>query len=129
MVSSTVLCSALKDDKSAASILELIEKCPHSVEQPNDDGRYPLHLACWHKYNKDGGIYDTVIRKLVKLFPKALQSKDKNCRTQLHVAIDQSCTTEVICLIIEQYSPYKNWTMNEIIHFIWPAIFCVNVVK
>jgi ankyrin repeat protein len=103
----TVLCRALSNRDLASNILALIEKDPHSVQQPNDDGSYPLHLACMNNYNycKEGGRYDTVIRKLVSLFPKALQYKDKTGRTPLHVAIYNSCTTDVISELVQQHTP------------------------
>jgi ankyrin repeat protein len=105
MSTRTALCRALSDRKLASSILELFDKYPSSVEQPNDDGSYPLHLACRHNCYKDGGRYDTVIRKLIEVYPKALQYKDKSGSTPLHVAIDWSCTTEIVCELIEQYTP------------------------
>jgi hypothetical protein len=52
---------AISSYKQAHVILELIEKYPISLSQPDHDGRYPLHLACARNDTKEAFFYDDVL--------------------------------------------------------------------
>ena len=68
-------CSARYQTTSELHTMETIETLarhyPEALGTPNAHGMLPLHLACWFNEND-------LIRRLVELYPPALEASDEN---------------------------------------------------
>lgn len=73
------LLESIFSEKSVNAVLLLIERDPTQVRR-RSNGNYPLHAACWHAQ------YETVILKLIELFPQAAKEKNSYGDYPLHIA-------------------------------------------
>jgi ankyrin repeat protein len=91
---------AISDARLIEAILELIEKVPHAVCQPDTaTGNFPLHMACMHS-----GL-DVVSMKLIEIYPDAVQWKNKRGQYPLHIACHQCKSNDVVITLMRQFPP------------------------
>jgi hypothetical protein len=61
-------------------LIFLIENCPESIQEKEDEGDLPSHCACEHVFPR----WPLVIRPLFERFPEAIHTKNSKGRFPLH---------------------------------------------
>lgn len=104
------LIHAINLHRSENKILALIESTTVAViQERDDDAEYILHLACRHCSD-----YDTVIIKLLEIFPMATQHQNNEWLLPLHTACYSSDTSENILMkLIESFPEAAFIKCNE----------------
>jgi ankyrin repeat protein len=96
---------ALIDDNiTLGSIKLLVEGNPNAVHAPDNDGAYPLHLACRHNF-------PTVVEYLADLNAVVLQRINDDGDTPLHYAC-RNAKYDTIALLLDKYEAVSVFRKN-----------------